>query len=352
MEPLTSPHPVSEAFARRFAQRCDEIRAAAPPATRAAPDSRTLPFAEFMRLALYDPDVGYYTAARRRIGTQPGTDFHTASGMKLVFGPLVAAAAARLLGNARAAGHVFVEIGAEPGHAVLDGLPHPFAGLRTVRLGEAIEIPPRAVVFSNELFDAQPFSRVVFRAGRWREMGVRLPGGAGPLEWAELEEPGPAAEAIAGERLPGDAPEGYTIDLPLGAEALMREIAGQSWSGLLLAFDYGRAWQTLCREHPRGTGRGYREHRHAESLLDSPGEQDLTCHVCWDWLESALRESGFTRSGRAGQEAFFVRHAADAIGAIVAGDPSPVSAARSQLKQLIHPALMGQRFEALWALRG
>ncbi|MGH8019532.1 MAG: SAM-dependent methyltransferase [Opitutaceae bacterium] len=347
MEPLTSPHPVSGTFARRFTDRCDELCAAAP-AGEAKADRATLPFADFMQLALYDPETGYYTSARGRVGRGPGTDFYTASNMKRVFGPLVAASAANLLGTARASEHVFVEIGAEPGPAVLDGVPHPFGEFRTVRIGERIEIPPRAVVFSNELFDAQPFSRVIFRAGRWREMGVRLSDDR--LEWSELDRPSPEVEAIS-DRLPRETLEGYVIDLPLRADALMREIAGQPWSGLLLAFDYGRTWEILRREHPRGTGRGYREHRHTESLLDSPGEQDLTCHVCWDWLETALRDGGFSDPRRAGQESFFVQHAAEAIGAIVAADPSPLSAARSQLKQLIHPALMGQRFEALWAVR-
>jgi hypothetical protein len=29
----------------------------------------------------------------------------------------------------------------------------------------------------------------------------------------------------------------------------------------------------------------------------------------------------------------------------------PLAPARSQLKELLHPALMGQKFEALWAVR-
>ena len=334
MEPLKSAHPVSEAFARRFAGCCGDIP--------------VLPFSEFMQLSLYDREVGYYLATRRRVGTQPGTDFYTASGMKQVFAPLLVAAIVRLLGPNKAVQCVFVEIGPEPGEALLDGIPHPFASRQSVRVGEPITVPERAIVFSNELFDAQPFSRVVYRQGAWREMGVRLDGRQ--LSWAEL----PAFSgdvAAAANRLPVDAPDGYTIDLPLRAEALMRSLADASWTGLMLAFDYGRAWETLCTEHPDGTGRGYRAHRYASSLLDDAGLQDLTCHVCWDWLEMALGDTGFSRIGRTGQEAFFVKHSAEAIAAIMADNPSPVSAPRSQLKQLIHPALMGQRFEALWAVR-
>ena len=334
MEPLTSAHPVSEAFARRFNARCG--------------GSGLLPFSEFMELALYDHEVGYYLAKRRRAGTQPGTDFYTASGLKQVFAPLVVAATERLLGPEHAATCTFVEIGSEPGDALLDGFAHPFASRETVRIGESIKIPERAIVFSNELFDAQPFARVIHRERVWREMGVRLEGGQ--LYWTELPALSSEVTTCAAS-LPVDPGEGYTMDLPLRAGALMRSIAAESWTGLMFAFDYGRAWDLLCTEHPRGIGRGYCSHRYADSLLARAGEQDLTCHVCWDWLETALRDTGFINIGRAGQEAFFIQHSTEAIGAIVAAHASPLSARRSQLKQLIHPALMRQRFEALWAVR-
>ena len=47
-----------------------------------------------------------------------------------------------------------------------------FLGAKTVRLGERVTLDGECVVFSNELFDAQPFVRSVFRDGRWVEMGV------------------------------------------------------------------------------------------------------------------------------------------------------------------------------------
>lgn len=336
MEPLSTVTGVSEAFAERFRQR--------------AGSEDTLPFSEFMRLALYDPTIGYYTSHRRRVGKEPGTDFQTASDLRLAFGPLVVAAVVKLLGEARAAEHVFVEIGAEPGGGVLDGGAHPFREVRSLRLGAPLDIPSPAVVFSNELFDAQPFARVVFLEDRWQEMGVRL-GLENELSWTPLPALTPPVREI-GETLPAEAAERHIIDLPLESVSLLASIAGGDWKGLFLAFDYGRSWQQIRDAFPNGTGRGYRDHRQTGSLLDAPGEQDLTCHVCWDWLENGLRSHGFSTVTRTGQESFFVKHAADAIGAIFSAHADPFDPARSQVKQLLHPGLMGQRFEALWGLRG
>src|SRR5438067_12548796 len=82
---------------------------------RAHADSRgTMAFDRFMELALYHPEVGYYRRERRRVGYGPGTDFFTASTSGPVFGELVAAAAANLLGPRDPRTHTFVEIGAEP----------------------------------------------------------------------------------------------------------------------------------------------------------------------------------------------------------------------------------------------
>src|SRR5581483_4648942 len=101
-----------------------------------------MPFARFMELALYHPDVGYYRQARERVGTARGTDFFTATTSGPIFGELVGAACATLLAahghDARA--FTFVEIGAEPGRDVLAGVAHPFAATRTIRVGEPLAL--------------------------------------------------------------------------------------------------------------------------------------------------------------------------------------------------------------------
>lgn len=302
-------------------------------------------FAQFMELALYHPEVGYYRRDRLRVGYGTGTDFFTASSSGPIFGELVAAAAAKLL---RAAGrdpatHVFVEMGAEDTLGVLRDVAHPFAAARTIRVGEAPALSGDSVVFSNELFDAQPCQRTIFREGRWRELGVREEGGA----LFEVELPlGPTTDLE-----PAVAPEGYIFDRPLAATNLAASIAGQSWRGLFLAFDYGKTFRQLAEETPGGTVRAYHRHRQSNDLLARPGEQDLTCHVCWDWLEAALTRNGFSAPALESQEAFLVRHAGEFVAATSAAEAARFSRRKLALLQLLHPSQMGQKFQVLHALR-
>lgn len=299
-------------------------------------------FAQFMALALYDPEVGYYRRDRPRVGYGPGTDFFTASTSGALFGELVAAAAEKLL---RAAGrdpreHTFVEIGAEPGGpGVLAGVNHPFGGARVVRVGDSAALVGACVVFSNELFDAQPCTRTVMRSGHWREIGVRFDGDI--LIETELTSSfsSPAC------------PEGYQFDRPLAATELVASLAAQPWHGLFVAFDYGKTERELTEETPAGTARAYFRHTQSNDLLARPGEQDLTCHICWDWLSAALTRAGFAEPMLQTQESFFMRHAGEAIAAIVAAEATRLSQRKLSLMQLLHPSNLGQKFQVLHALR-
>lgn len=330
----------------------DDARFAA--AFHAAFGPQPVSFAQFMELALYHPECGYYRRGRTRVGFAPEADFYTASSTGTVFGELVAAAAMRLLAPDRPETHAFVEIGAEPQGSVLAGVAHSFREVRTLRLGDGLTIAGDSVVFSNELFDAQPFHRLVRRAGAWRELGVALAGidnarSGQPVE-VELPELSPPVAAHR-DRLPAEADEGYRIDLPLAAEALCAGIAQPGWNGLFVAFDYGKTWATLSSDTPAGTARAYRQHRQERDLLAAPGHQDLTCHICWDWLAATLTAAGWSDVRLESQESFLLHHAAAAAERIARSAPPGPDPRRSRLQELLHPGLLGQRFQVLHARR-
>lgn len=306
-----------------------------------------LGFDRFMELALYHPVWGYYRRPKPRVGYGGDTDFFTASTSGPVFGEMIVAACTQLMAGADPAAHTFVEIGAEPGGGVLAGVAHPFGATRTVQVGEPIALAGACIVFSNELFDAQPFRRFVGRDGKWRELGVWLtPDGT----FAEIELPA-APDAALLAALPADVREGYVIDAPLAATALLGQIAAQPWNGLFLACDYGKSWRELAEACPAGTARAYFRHTQSNDLLARPGEQDLTCHVCWDWLADALVRHGFGAPRVESQETFFVRHAAGLLEAIASAEASRLSQRKLALMQLLHPAHLGQKFQVLHALR-
>ncbi|MCU0791893.1 MAG: SAM-dependent methyltransferase [Opitutaceae bacterium] len=336
--PNPPPAPLDPAFAAAFA--------------REAGPARVLRFDAFMALALYDPTLGYYRRDRKRVGRDRAADFYTATSLGPLFGELVAAACAKLLRDAGLdpAAHTFLEIGAEPSGGVLAGVPtHPFAAARTLRVGESLVVQGPCVVFSNELFDAQPIRRFVRRASAWHELGVGLsPDG---LALAE-HDLGPAPDDARSFLPPFAAtPEGYVFDAPRAAAELATLLAVQEWQGLFVAFDYGKSFAELGHSVPAGTARAYHQHAQHNDLLARPGEQDLTAHVCWDWLRDALASHGCATSTVESQESFFVHHAGDFIAEQLARETSPVSPRKRALLHLLHPGQMGQKFQVLHACK-
>jgi len=319
-----------------------EIFAAEPNATTG------ISFARYMELAMYHPTAGYYTSNKRRVGRDETADFFTSATFSPVFGELVVAAAVKLLAPAKPADFVFVEIGAEPGAGILRDVSHPFAKYQPISLGQPFTIPANSVVFSIELFDAQPLHRVVWRNGQWRELGVAITG----RHLREVVLPELSAEIAAfADRLPKSAEENYHIDLPLRTVPLLERIIGQKWSGLFLAFDYGKCWQELAEHAPAGTVRTYHKQKMGGDLYARPGKQDLTYHICWDWLEDGLVRAGFGEPRVDSQEKFFMNHSTGTLEAITKAEMSSFSPRKRMLMQLLHPANMGQKFQALHALR-
>lgn len=311
-----------------------------------------MPFAKFMQLALYHPEVGYYRRNRQRIGRDRSADFFTSTSSGPIFGELVATACAKRLREAgrdpRA--HTFVEIGAERGRSVLDGVNHPFAGVRSVGVddedeNEDLGLSGECVVFSNELFDAQPCMSTISRDGMWSIVGVRLEG----ERLTEVELENRIRLPIPGS-IPA-APDGYRFDCPTGATFLAERIVKGPWLGLFVAIDYGKTLRELVEETPTGTARAYYRHTQSNDLLARPGEQDLTCHICWDWLSETLTGLAFESPTLEFQEAFFLRQAADSIAAISRSEAARFSQRKMALFQLLHPAHLGQKFQVLHALR-
>jgi SAM-dependent MidA family methyltransferase len=341
--PTSSPPPASDAFIDAFRTR--------------AGAAGVLRFDAFMDLALYHPALGYYRRDRPRVGRRATTDFYTATSSGAVFGELVAAACVRLLDDQDPRAFTFVEIGAEPEGGVLKNVTHPFRASKTLRLGEPLTLEGPLVVFSNELFDAQPIRRFVTREGVWRELGVNLSAN-GQLCEIEL----PPVSVIAGSSvapldlpagivLPAPTIEGYHLDLPIAAVSLADSLAAQPWTGLFVAFDYGKSWRELTEATPQGTARAYHQHTQSNDLLVRPGEQDLTSHVCWDWLAEVLTRRGFASPALESQESFFIHHAGEFIATTIAAEATRLSPRKLSLMQLLHPVNMGQKFQVLHALR-
>ena len=346
-------------------------------------DAGPIPFVEFMRECLYHPDHGYYSrTSSRRFG-----DYYTSVDVHRIFGRLLARQLAEMwdvVGSPRP--FVAVEAGAGVGHLagqILDfsaaALPAFYAALEYVaverstarrdeharrltrhiaagRASSRSEIPssiPAGCIFSNELLDALPAHRIVMQHSVLREIYVQLEEG----RFTEvLGEPStPALDEYFHE-------QGITLEEGQQAEVGLDacewiEKAGRALDrGFVLTIDYGHEARLLYGErHNRGTTLAYRNHVVSESLLNWPGEQDLTAHVNFSALDLWGRRAGLVRTGLVTQSQFLVALGRDnEFADLYEPGQSEVDKLRARLllKNLIHPEGLGEKFQVLVQHKG
>lgn len=297
---------------------------------------------EFIKICLYDEDFGYYRAARTRVGGE-GADFYTSSSLKeKVFGRLLRAAADKFFTSSgeNPLDYPFAEIGAEPGTQIIEGA-------KVFRLGDEIKIPEKCVLISNELLDAQPFSRFKFQGGKWRKAFIKTDENNCCEEI--FKDASKAETKFLNEKFPQARLEGFRIDFSFPALEIFEKICTQNWRGVLIFADYFRTSQELC-EMPRGTARTYKNHKYGGEIWNFPGETDITFSPCSDFFIDILKAHGFSDSSAKDQEKFFIENSAAEIEKIIS-NPSPFDMQKRELAQLISPAHMGASFRILSAAR-
>ena len=337
--------------------------------------SGPIPFRRFMERALYDPAHGYYASGRAAIGREG--DFMTSVSVGPLFGRLLAVQFEEMWERLeRPTPFKVVEQGANTGDFAHDLLsaaesrPEFFAALRyaivepfevnatrqrerlarfagRVSWHASLEVLPRwsGVHFSNELLDALPVHRVVFRNGVWREQYVAVD--SGNLRWSEGPLSTPALAAML-PQLPQI--EGYTTEINLEALAWMEQAARRLERGYVLVADYGYARADYYQpERTQGTLACYRQHRRGDDPLAEPGAQDITAHVEFTTLAERAQQAGLTLAGFTDQHHFLVALGRALFPDIT--DPGQLTAERRKemraFATLMHPTLMGRGFQFL-----
>ena len=343
-------------------------------------------FARFMDAALYDPTHGYYRSDERRPGR--GGDFLTAPEATPLFGITIARQIAECWERLGSPGQFVVrEYGAGIGgfaYDILAGLseasPGAFAAVeyRLVDVNEAViaqalaamaqvglsekveaEIadspdglePIEGVVLANEVADALPVHRLVWRDGRARELLVGWRDG-----WfVEVESDCSPSAQEAVDELSRDETiafsEGDRFEVSPAAANWFREAAESLERGYAITLDYGYPANELYRAHRlEGTVRGYAEHTVTDDPFIRIGKQDLTAHVDFSALIRAGETAGMTLAGLTTQGDFL---AALGLGEhLVAMQTEPgmtmeqYLAAQAAVLRLIDPGGLG-RFRVL-----
>lgn len=292
-----------------------------------------IPFDQYLDLALYAPEAGFYAAAGEagRRG-----DFLTSPEIGPLFGAVLARALDRwweelgapdpfvvieaaagvgtlakaVLGCAPACApalrYLLVErsdrlrerqpsvLPVEPAATVLgpmgpvddedDEGAHalPGGGPRVASLGELPVGSFTGVVVANELLDNLPFALLERTTSGWCEVRVAEADDGGGF--TEVLTPAEAADAEAASRLAPDATAGARIPLQTAAVDWVRSALRTLHRGRVVLVDYASTTPELATRPQDEWLRTYRGGQRGGPLLDRPGTQDITVEVCVDQL--------------------------------------------------------------------
>ncbi|OOG40252.1 SAM-dependent methyltransferase [Rhodanobacter sp. C05] len=346
-----------------------------------------LPFSQYMERCLYAPGLGYYSAGRTKFGE--AGDFVTAPELGELFARCVINAVQPVLAMLGDEAD-FLELGGGSGafaEAALKALAtggvlprqylilEPSADLRErqherLRANLPAELnarvqwldrPPeqdwRGVLFANEVIDALPATRFAVRAGEVYEEYVALDG-----EGRLLRVDRPADALVAGavrhvERdLGSDFTDGYRSEILPQLPYWIQAVAGSLTAGLMLFVDYGYVRREFyLPERDDGTLMAhYRHHAHNDPLY-LPGLNDLTASVDFTALAEAGNSAGFGVAAYLPQAQFLIGAGLQDIfeseQAKIADEHSRYRLAQ-QVKRLMLPDQMGERFQAMLLARG
>jgi len=351
------------------AQVSDQLAQMICGAAKGLPDG--LPFADFMRMALYDPQLGYYSAGKHKFGE--GGDFVTAPELGSVFAYCIADQLEQILRDL--GGGSILEAGA--GRGVLaadillelerrDCLPRNYLvlelahGLRTIQRETLAAKAPHllervqwldslpghfeGIVLGNELLDAMPVDLFEIQQQKPVAINIVCKDGA-PAFHVGGELPVKVVERL--QEL--DLPVGYRSEINLQAEAWIASVADCLDRGVVLLIDYG--FPRAEYYHPqRNTGTlmcHYRHHNHGDPL-SLIGLQDITAHVDFTAMAEAAVDNGLDLLGYTSQAAFLVASGMEHL--MSASNPEATAdhmALTNQINKLTHPAEMGELFKTI-----
>jgi NADH dehydrogenase [ubiquinone] 1 alpha subcomplex assembly factor 7 len=323
--------------------------------------------AQYMTLALHDPEAGYY-ATHDPFGGQG--DFITAPEISQMFGEMLGAWCAQVWsdqGNPK--NTRLVELGPGRGTLMADALrvlkrvpkfldevelvlveaspvlrnlqretlKDSGARIRWTSHFDVRDAP--LLVIANEFFDALPVRQYVKTARGWCERMVVVRDGE--LEFAQAPLPAPTA-SIPSSR--AGAPEGGFYEVSPAATALAQEIAHgiATHGGAALILDYGYAALGFGETLQAVGG-----HRFVRPL-DEPGRNDLSAHVDFATLADAARHGGAEIFGPVPQGPFLEQLGIGARAkALAQTNPAQADQVASALQRLTAPDQMGKLFQAM-----
>ena len=335
-----------------------------------------LPFDTYMNLALYTPELGYYTndLSPFSMWAEHG-DFITAPLLSPLFGASLAEQAMEVFELMPDTPPCILEFGAGTGRLAADIVQHLAqrgiavdyqimelsASLRAQQqatLHDALAHTPHqhtftwldalpeqfnGVMIGNEVLDAMPVRLIGMNQGQWFERGVAVE--HDQLVWRDHPTE---------TTLPMDADwQGalratngfYLSEIHEQQIAFMRSLEHSLQRGVILMIDYGfPAHEYYHPERNRGTLMCHIQHVAHDDALYCPGVQDLTAHVNFSALlpaaDSALHAIGYTS-----QANFLLNNGI--LNLLSQVEPEQQRVHANRVQRLLSEAEMGELFKVM-----
>ncbi|MDN4074737.1 SAM-dependent methyltransferase [Fictibacillus terranigra] len=299
-----------------------------------SPD-KAISYSDYMSLALYTPQLGYYQKEREKIGRNG--DFYTSSAASEVFGAVWADVFYRVFqeqqlpfavceigaGDGRFAKSVlnewkakgyppleYIAVESSPSHTrkIKDRFYEgPVTHFDSIDAMRAVRSSFQGILFANELLDAMPVDVVKKEVHGMAEIMVSIDNKGNLME---LEKPLQNTELLMwiDEHI-GDLSIGQTIEIPLAMTNWLTALYGWVEDGAVIFVDYGYTRQEWrMPQLLNGSLRGYYRHQQINDPLKFPGEMDLTSHIHWDCVKAMGEKAGFRAACFQGQSSFLLEN--------------------------------------------
>lgn len=311
-----------------------------------------IPFSEFMHLALYAPQLGYYEAGAQKFG-QAG-DFVTSPEISPLFGRCISTllsgdvlelgagsgklAASILQSEHKPKRYYILEVSAELKKRQQEFL-HATCPDDYHRLIWLDKLPPAnsfsGMILANEVMDALPATRFCWQDKKVYEYYVHCK--EEKFSWM-LDKPSNTEITTFVEDL-NLTTTPYSSEFHLLLKPWIKSLSQCLKQGLILLIDYGFSRREFY--HPdRSMGTlmcHYRHHAHADPFF-LPGLQDITAHVDFTAVAEAASDNDLDVAGFATQAAFLLD-----CGLLAMASEKEVLA----IKYLTLPSEMGELFKVI-----
>ena len=209
------------------------------------------------------------------------------------------------------------------------------------------------VILANEVLDALPVERIINSKGKLYRQGVSIDKDSGRLISKEIAITNELKKsiAIAQEKLnitipPKDAPEGWTTEWHIDNKNWLKGVYKKINNGILLVIDYAKeAKKYYSLSNSNGTLVSYKNQKIIENVFDSPGNCDITSHLCVESLIYDSETLGFKTLGIVKQgEALLSLGLAERLFEIqneLKNDISKALSRREALLRLVDPICLG-----------